>query len=95
MELPAMLLELTASRIPPHFMTRAAIQSEVFDPDQAVAAGFLDEVVDAQEIDARALAVAQTLADASGDAELLALVDSLRAASADRVRFTPAGRALE
>jgi len=62
MELPTMLLELTASRIPPQFMTRAAIQSEVFDPDQAVAVGFLDEVVEAQEIDARALAVAQKLA---------------------------------
>ena len=62
MELPTMLLELTASRIPPQFMTRAAIQSEVFDPDQAVAVGFLDEVVEAQAIDARALAVAQKLA---------------------------------
>ena len=37
MELPAMLLELTASRIAPQYMTRVAIQSEVFDPDQAVA----------------------------------------------------------
>jgi enoyl-CoA hydratase len=62
MELPAMLLELTASRIPPQYMTRVAIQSEVFDPDQAVTVGFLDEVVDAQEIDARALAVAEKLA---------------------------------
>ena len=62
MELPAMLLELTASRIPPQYMTRVAIQSEVFDPDQAVTVGFLDEVVDAQEIDARTLAVAEKLA---------------------------------
>jgi enoyl-CoA hydratase len=62
MELPAMLLELTASRIPPQFITRVAIQSEVFDPDEAVAVGFLDEVVEAQDIDTRALAVAQTLA---------------------------------
>jgi enoyl-CoA hydratase len=62
MELPHTLLELTASRIPPQYITRVAIQSEVFDPDQAVTVGFLDEVVEAQELDARAIAVADTLA---------------------------------
>lgn len=62
MELPHTLLELTASRIPPQYITRVAIQSEVFDPDQAVTVGFLDEVVEAQELDARALAVAEKLA---------------------------------
>lgn len=62
MELPPLLLELTTSRIAPQFITRAAIQSEVFDPDQAVVAGFLDEVVETQMLDARALTVAQKLA---------------------------------
>ncbi len=62
MELPPTLLELTLSRIPPQYVTRVAIQSEVFDPDQAVLAGFLDEVVEAQDLDARALAVAGKLA---------------------------------
>lgn len=61
MELPPVLLALTASRIPPQYMTRVAIQSEVFDPEQAVVAGFLDEVVDADALDARALAVAEQL----------------------------------
>jgi len=62
MELPAILLELTASRIAPRYMTRVAIQSEVFDPDQAVAVGFLDEVVETLALDARALVVAEKLA---------------------------------
>jgi len=62
MELPSPLLELTLARIPPQYITRVAIQAEVFDPDQAVAAGFLDEVVEAQALDARAFAVAQKLA---------------------------------
>ena len=61
MDLPPVLLALTASRIPPQYMTRVAIQSEVFDPEQAVVAGFLDEVVDADALDARALAVAEQL----------------------------------
>lgn len=62
MEVPPTMLELTASRISPQFVTRAAIQSEVFNPDQAVTAGFLDEVVEASELDARAFAVAEKLA---------------------------------
>jgi enoyl-CoA hydratase len=62
MELPHTLIELTASRIPPQYMTRVAIQAEVFDPDQAITVGFLDEVVEAQELDARALTVAEHLA---------------------------------
>jgi len=62
MELPHTLLELIASRISPRYVTRAAIQSEVFDPDRAVDAGFLDEVVEARELDTRALAVAEKLA---------------------------------
>lgn len=62
MELPATLLELTTSRIPPQYITRVAIQSEVFDPDQAVIVGFLDEVVEAKDLDARVLAVAAKLA---------------------------------
>jgi enoyl-CoA hydratase len=62
MQLPEVMLELTASRVPPQYMTRVAIQSEVFDPDQAVQVGLLDEAVVAEDLDARVLAVAQKLA---------------------------------
>jgi enoyl-CoA hydratase len=62
MQLPEVMLELTASRIPPQYVTRVAIQSEVFDPDQAVQVGLLDEAVLAEDLDARVLAVAQKLA---------------------------------
>ena len=68
MELPHTLLELTASRIPPQFMTRAAIQAEIFTPDQAITAGFLDEVVDAAQLDTRAQEVATQLARLPGPA---------------------------
>lgn len=61
MELPPVLLALTASRIAPQYMTRVAIQSEVFDPDQAIGIGFLDEVVEIDALDARALSVAEKL----------------------------------
>jgi enoyl-CoA hydratase len=62
MDLPPILLELTRSRISRRHMTRVALLSEVYDPEQAVDAGFIDEVVDADELTARATAVAAELA---------------------------------
>jgi enoyl-CoA hydratase len=62
MELTPILVALTESRISKRYMTRVALQSEVFNPDQAVDAGFIDEVVEADELTARSMAVAQQLA---------------------------------
>jgi enoyl-CoA hydratase len=62
MVLPPTVVAMSAARIPPPYLTRAMIQAEVFNPDQAVTAGFLDEVVEASELDARALEIARTLA---------------------------------
>ncbi len=61
MELPAVMMELTASRISPQYITRVVIQSEVFDPDQALEIGFLDEVVEAGALDDKAMAIAKQL----------------------------------
>ena len=62
MELPPILVELTASRISRRHMTRVALLSEVYNPEQAVAAGFTDEVVAAEDLDMRSMAVAEQLA---------------------------------
>jgi enoyl-CoA hydratase len=62
MELPPILVELTASRIARQHMTRAALQSEVYNPEQAVVAGFIDEVVNVDQLSARAMEVAELLA---------------------------------
>ena len=62
MELPPILVELTASRISRQHMTRVALLSEVYNPEQAVDAGFIDEVVDPDELGARSMAVAEQLA---------------------------------
>ena len=62
MELPPILLELTASRISRRHMTRVALLSEVYNPEQAVLAGFTDEVVEPAELEARCMAVAEKLA---------------------------------
>lgn len=63
MDLPPLLMALTMSRLSKRHLTRAAIQSEVYSPETAIDAGFLDEVVAAEELDARALAVATKLAE--------------------------------
>ena len=62
MELPPILVELTASRISRRHMTRVALQSEVYAPDDAVDAGFVDEVVEPGELDSRTVAIAERLA---------------------------------
>jgi enoyl-CoA hydratase len=61
MDIPRPLMALTVDRLSPAYLTRAAVQAEVFTPDEAVAAGFLDEAVEAAELDARVLALATAL----------------------------------
>jgi len=44
-------------------ITRAAVQAEVYTPQTAIDAGFLDEVVTIDELDTRALATATKRAE--------------------------------
>ncbi|MEJ6540190.1 MAG: crotonase/enoyl-CoA hydratase family protein [Halioglobus sp.] len=62
MELTPLLLALTTARISRQHMTRVALQSEVYNPEQAVEAGFIDEAVAAGLLDARTMEVALKLA---------------------------------
>jgi enoyl-CoA hydratase len=62
MDLHPLLVELTSARISKQHITRVALQSEVYNPDSAVIAGFTDEAVDADQLSARTLEVAQQLA---------------------------------
>ena len=62
MDIPTILMALAQSRLSSRFLTRAAVQAEVFNPDLAVEAGFLDEVVEPAELDTRVAEVAAGLA---------------------------------
>jgi enoyl-CoA hydratase len=62
MDLPPILVELAASRIAKRHWSRVALLSEVYNPEQAVEAGFTDEVVDTATLDARAMELAEKLA---------------------------------
>ncbi|WOJ96332.1 crotonase/enoyl-CoA hydratase family protein [Congregibacter brevis] len=61
MDLPPILMALTESRIVKEHLIRAALQSEMYNPEQAVTAGFLDEVVDAEQLNDRTMEIAQRL----------------------------------
>ena len=62
MDLPPCLMELVKQRIASAHITRAAIQSEVYTPEGAVEAGFLDEVVAPDALLERSMAIAEKLA---------------------------------
>jgi enoyl-CoA hydratase len=62
MTMPFAALELLTARINPAAMHRAVTLAEVFTPEGAQHAGFLDEVVDADGLAERAEAVAASLA---------------------------------
>ncbi len=62
MDLPPILIALTSSRIAPRHMDRVTLLSEVYNPDQALDAGFIDEVVEAGDLESRSREVAEKLA---------------------------------
>lgn len=62
MDLPPILIALTSSRIAPRHMDRVTLLSEIYNPDQALDAGFIDEVVEAGDLESRSREVAEQLA---------------------------------
>jgi enoyl-CoA hydratase len=80
---PWFVIELARQRLqPPHF-NRAVVSATMYGPAEAVTAGFLDEVVPADELRAASLAAATTLAELNPQAhtatKLRARGDALKA----------------
>jgi enoyl-CoA hydratase len=63
MGLPLYATELAQARLSPAFLTRAAIQAEIYDPSGAVEAGYLDRVVPAGDCEELAVAEARRLGE--------------------------------
>ena len=61
MSLPVFGLELARNRLSKRHLTAAVIQSRFFDPESAVDAGYLDETVEAGELEARCRELATAL----------------------------------
>ena len=68
MTLPEFAVELARERLSKRYATRACIQAEIYDPKGALAAGYLDQIVAADECEAAALAEAKRLAEMPGGA---------------------------
>lgn len=62
MTTPIFLLELARERISKRHFVRAVVQAEIYSPGTGVDAGFLDQTVDAAQLEAEALAEAARLA---------------------------------
>jgi enoyl-CoA hydratase len=62
MNLPIFAMELARDRLNPSHLTRAMIQGYIYNPQGALEAGYLDMLAPAEEVEAKALAVASQLA---------------------------------
>lgn len=61
MVLPVFGLELAKARISPRYLTQAIVNAQLFDPDEAVLAGYLDQVGTSERLLADAIASAAGL----------------------------------
>jgi enoyl-CoA hydratase len=59
LHLPPFGIQLARARLPPQHLTQAAIMARLYAPDEAIEAGFLDEVVVADAVRTTAIAKAQ------------------------------------
>lgn len=63
MPLPVFGLELPRARLASAYVTRSIIQGELFDPETATSAGFLDATAAAEDLGKTALAAASALSE--------------------------------
>ncbi|MEM8765846.1 MAG: crotonase/enoyl-CoA hydratase family protein [Pseudomonadota bacterium] len=68
MSFPVFGIQLATARLDPRHLTRAVVQSELYDPDGAVAAGYLDRVLPPEQVLDAAIAQAAALAELPGAA---------------------------
>jgi enoyl-CoA hydratase len=87
MALPVFAVELARERLSKRFASRAVVQAEIFDPAGALAAGYVDRVVEVAACEAAARDEAQRLAQLPRGA-YAATKRSLRQATIDHVLAT-------
>ena len=85
MQLPVFAMELSRDRLSPAHLTRAMVQGFIYGPEGALEAGYLDMLAEADNLEAKALAVAGQLAQLPGKAYAWNK-KSIRKATLDRIR---------
>jgi enoyl-CoA hydratase len=85
MNLPIFAMELARDRLHPAHLTRAMVQGFIYNPEGAVEAGYLEMLAPANEVEAKALAVAGQLAQLPAAAYAWNK-KAIRKATLDRIR---------
>jgi enoyl-CoA hydratase len=84
MDLPVFALELSRDRLSPLHLTRALVQSFIYDPQGAMEAGYLDSLDKPDNVEAKAIAIAAQLATLPS-ATYAANKRAVRKATLDRI----------
>ena len=82
---PVFGIELAKARLNPAYLTRSFVQSELFSPEDAVQAGFLDRVEPAEAVMDTAMALARTLSELPASAYAKNKMD-IRQSAIDAIR---------
>lgn len=85
MNLPIFAMELARDRLHPTHLTRAMIQGSIYNPQGALEAGYFDMLAQADEVEAKALAVAAQLAQLPAAAYAWNK-NAIRKSTLDRIR---------
>jgi enoyl-CoA hydratase len=86
MPVPAFAVELCRDRLSPRWFTRSVLLGESLSPEQAVEAGFLDEVVELDRVRTRAREVADDIAENVGSGPFRVTRPTVRGALAAQLR---------
>ena len=87
MTLPAFAVELARDRLSKRYLTRATVQAEIFSPEGALAAGYVDTIVAADQCERTAIDIARRLGQLDA-AAYAGTKQALRQATVDRVMPT-------
>jgi len=87
MTLPDFAIELARDRLSKRYLTRATIEAEVFSPEGALAAGYVDMIVGADQCERTAIDIARQLGQLDATA-YAGTKKALRHATIDRVMPT-------
>ena len=87
MTLPAFAVELARDRLSKRYLTRATVEAEIFSPEGALAAGYVDMIVAADQCERTAIDVARRLGQLDATAYAGTKL-GLRQATIDRIAPT-------
>jgi len=87
MTLPAFAVELARDRLSKRYLTRATVEAEIFPPEGALAAGYVDMIVAADQCERTAIDIARQLGQLDA-AAYAGTKKALRQATIDRVMPT-------